>query len=213
MERVEKQVVSKSESKQLAANGAATADDDHGWDTAWSDGEQEAENKAVGAGGSNQPPGQADDADDAVDAWGWGGDEEETAPEKPDAPQAKTQDDDQDPLDAWGWGDDAANDDETSADDPGPKDPRSTVTSGPQTREITFKEIYHISSMPQPVLDLIFTIVEDGASLTHDSYASSPVAAAAAGLFSLPTLVLAMFRAVSPHYYAPDLGGNMWVYF
>lgn len=35
------------------------------------------------------------------------------------------------------------------------------------------------------------------------------MAAAAAGLFSLPTLVLAMFRAVSPHFYALNAGGNM----
>lgn len=36
------------------------------------------------------------------------------------------------------------------------------------------------------------------------------MAAAAPGLFSLPTLVLAMFRAVSPHYYTLNAGGNMY---
>jgi protein transport protein DSL1/ZW10 len=42
----------------------------------------------------------------------------------------------------------------------------------------------------------------------------NPVAAAAAGLFGLPTFVLAMFRAVSPYYYALDVsgGGNMYLY-
>lgn len=74
------------------------------------------------------------------------------------------------------------------------------------------KETYSISSMPQPVLDLIIAIVEDGAALTNDSYAGSPVAAQAAGLFSLPTLALAIFRAISPHYYAPGVGGNMYLY-
>jgi len=77
---------------------------------------------------------------------------------------------------------------------------------------VTFRETYSISSMPQPVLDLIYSISEDGAALTSDVYASSPVAAAAAGLFSLPTLALAMFRAVSPYYYASDIGGNMLVF-
>jgi centromere/kinetochore protein ZW10 len=37
----------------------------------------------------------------------------------------------------------------------------------------------------------------------------NPVAAAAAGLFALPTLILAMYRAVSPYYYTLSTGGNM----
>lgn len=41
---------------------------------------------------------------------------------------------------------------------------------------------------------------------------NSPVAKAAAGLFSLPTLALAMFRAVGPYYYSLDNGGNMFLY-
>lgn len=37
----------------------------------------------------------------------------------------------------------------------------------------------------------------------------NPVTAAAVGLFALPTLVLAMYRAVSPYYYNMAPGGNM----
>jgi protein transport protein DSL1/ZW10 len=37
----------------------------------------------------------------------------------------------------------------------------------------------------------------------------NPVAVAAAGLFALPTLILAMYRAVSPYYYTLGSGGNM----
>ncbi len=47
-----------------------------------------------------------------------------------------------------------------------------------QTRELTLKETYHISSMPEPVLALIFAILEDGATLTRDDYANSPVVTA-----------------------------------
>lgn len=46
-------------------------------------------------------------------------------------------------------------------------------------------------------------------SLTPHRHGNSPVAKAAAGLFGLPTLALAMFRAVGPYYYALDHGGNM----
>ncbi|KAK3299240.1 uncharacterized protein B0H64DRAFT_415607 [Chaetomium fimeti] len=205
VEKVEKQMVSKSEGQQLVANGAAASADDHGWD-AWDDGGQanpeEAENGTVGG-----PP---DGGDDGADAWGWG--EEEAAAEEPSVeataavPNESKPDEEEDPSEAWGWGDEG-NADEAQASE-NPTAPRSE----PQTRELVLKETYSISSLPQPVLDLIFAIVEDGAALTHDSYASSPVAAQAAGLFSLPTLVLAIFRAVSPHYYSPGIGGNMYLY-
>ena len=74
------------------------------------------------------------------------------------------------------------------------------------------KEKYFISSMPGPVLDLIASILEDGAALTSGAYEGSSVSAAGAGLFALPALSLAMFRAVSPHFYALDVGGIMYLY-
>lgn len=39
-----------------------------------------------------------------------------------------------------------------------------------------------------------------------------PVSPAAPGLFSLPTLILAMYRSVSPLYYIDEPGGNMYLY-
>jgi centromere/kinetochore protein ZW10 len=201
VEKVEKQMVSKSEGQQLVANGATASADDHGWD-AWDDGEQ-AVPEETAIGGAEEPP--AGD-DDGTDAWGWG--EEEAAAEGPTekakaVPQESKPDDEDDPSEAWGWGDEA-NADDTDA----PENP-AAPRAEPQTRELVLKETYSISSLPQPILDLIFAIIEDGAALTQDSYADSPVAAQAAGLFSLPTLALAIFRAVSPHYYAPGIGGNM----
>ncbi|KAJ4419027.1 ribosome biogenesis protein ytm1 [Neurospora sp. IMI 360204] len=210
VERVEKQVVSKSEGQQLAANGAMVTEDDGGWDAWGSDGEQETggqqSSKPAATTSATEP--STDAIDDAADAWGWG--EEDPEPEKSEEPQQKKQkqEEDDDPTEAWGWGDDAQNDD--TAPEPAPTAP--SASSKPQTRELTFKETYSISSLPQPVLDLISSLVEDGAALTQGTYANSPVAAAAAGLFGLPTLALAMFRAVAPHYYAPDLGGNMFLY-
>ncbi|KAL2021459.1 hypothetical protein VTK56DRAFT_7092 [Thermocarpiscus australiensis] len=204
VERVEKQMVTRAEGEQLAANGPMSSVDDHGWD-AWDDGEQEVSEQAA-KDGPGKPPDQGDD--DGTDAWGWG--DEEAATEEPKAADAKEskQDEDEDPSAAWGWGDEA-NDDEVAVAENAQAVPREPE---PQTRELILKETYSISSMPQPVLDLIFAIVEDGAALTKDGYAGSPVASEAAGLFSLPTLALAMFRAVSPHYYAPEIGGNMYLY-
>jgi centromere/kinetochore protein ZW10 len=63
--------------------------------------------------------------------------------------------------------------------------------------------------MPEPVLELIYAILEDGAALTRDDVEYAPVAATAPGLFGLPTFALALFRAISPYYYSLSEGGNM----
>lgn len=216
VERVEKQIISKSQGEQLAANGATTDADDQGWG-AWDDGEENANEQAVG--NTQQAPGDGDGGaegeDDGTDAWGWGDDDAEQGENAGGPEQPKTTVEEDDPTEAWGWGDEANEVEDATletkpATAPVAKAKPPTSSTEAQSREVTFKEIYNISSMPQPVLDLIHSLAEDGAALTQDTYANSPVAAAAAGLFSLPTLVLAMFRAVSPYYYASDSGGNMY---
>ncbi|KAJ4306341.1 ribosome biogenesis protein ytm1 [Collariella sp. IMI 366227] len=200
VEKVEKQMVSKTEGQQLVASGAMASNEDHGWG-AWDDGENAAPEETA-KGGENKPP---EDDDDGTDAWGWG-EEDAAAEETAEEPKEGKPDDDDDPSAAWGWGDEGNDEGEA------PSKPPSTARVKLQTRELVLKEGYSITSMPQPVMDLIFSILEDGATLTRDTYADSPVATQAAGLFSLPTLTLAMFRAVSPYYYSPEIGGNMYLY-
>ncbi|KAF5523524.1 Centromere/kinetochore protein zw10-like protein [Colletotrichum aenigma] len=195
VEKVEKQMVSRSEGKELTANnaaaGAATDDD---WGAAWGvdDGDEPAEEKY-----STQ---QSQEEDDGADAWGWDDDDQgadkKEEPAQPSAEPAAADEDDA--ADAWGWEMKTRQNRRKSLRD--------------ESREMVLKEIYHISSMPEPVLELILAILEDGAALTRPEFENSPVAAAAPGLFSLPIFALAMFRAVSPHYYALDIGGNMFLY-
>lgn len=205
-------MVSTVEGKELTGNATAADGDDHGWDAAWSDEEDNAAEPAK----SDPVPAPADAAaeDDGADAWGWNDDDpepEDPAEEPKDEPkdepkeaQKEEQAEEEDSADAWGWGDEDQTEDPAESAPPAPSAPKE-----PRTRELVLKETYNISSMPEPVLALIFAIIEDGAALTQSSYELNPVAAAAAGLFNLPTLGLAMFRAVSPHYYALDVGGNM----
>ncbi|KAK8032099.1 hypothetical protein PG990_001833 [Apiospora arundinis] len=211
VERIETQTVSRSEGKELAANGAPATNDEDGWG-AWDD---EADATATEA---SEPTQQAkatratpEIVEDDADAWGWG---EEEPVEVTSAEPANTNANvDDDPADAWGWGDD-----DTVEQPATPAKPKAVASTSNQnaknseTREMTLKESYHISSLPEPVLALISAILEDGASLVGSQ--SSPVAPAAAGLFGLPTLVLAMFRAVAPYYYSLDSsgGGNMFLY-
>ncbi|TIC99080.1 Centromere/kinetochore protein zw10-like protein [Colletotrichum higginsianum] len=214
VERIEKQMVSRSEGKQLTANGVAGTTTDDDWGAAWGVDDVEESADATDTTQTTQ------EEDDGADAWGWD-DNDDTAESKEELKAQEPQepaveDDDDDAADAWGWGDDDATElqpelkpqvSKTQA-----KKQKTTPVEHAESREMVLKETYHISSMPEPVLELILAILEDGAALTQPEYESSPVAAAAPGLFSLPTFALAMFRAVSPHYYSLDIGGNMFLY-
>ncbi|KAI0525504.1 hypothetical protein F5B22DRAFT_590218 [Xylaria bambusicola] len=198
IERIETQTVSQEEGQRLDPNKSVPANSD-GWDAAWDDHDDATRNE-------NQPKEAKNDddgVDDGADAWGWGdeGDDKETNITIADTNTKQTDStEDDDSTAAWGWGDE----------DEAADAPRSDSAAVPSIQELTLKETYHISSMPEPVISLILAILEDGAYLVSND--GNPMATAAAGLFSLPTLVLAMFRAVSPHYYALDAGGNMFLY-
>ncbi|KAI1376634.1 hypothetical protein F4677DRAFT_419099 [Hypoxylon crocopeplum] len=198
VERVETQTVSRSEGKGLAANGVPSAGDDDDWGVAWDDGEANTKPNTGAKPEANE--------DDGTDAWGWGDDD--AADEQPEAPTEQPPTvpaAEEDPSEAWGWGEEDAA--ETA---PEVQATKATPASTKQTRELTLKETYNISSMPEPVLALVSAILEDAAFLVGSD--GNPMAGAAAGLFSLPTLVLAMFRAVSPYYYTLNTGGNMFLY-
>lgn len=211
VEKVEKQMVSRTEGKELTVNTpAAMADaEDHGWGDAWSDEETKAEVNPPKIPPAIEQHGGGED--DGTDAWGAWNEDDDGAEGRAEKPKQDRKDDDEDPADAWGWGDDdqAGNQDNQGAASKSTPSGKPQAVEDQATRELTLKETYYISSMPEPVLALIFALVEDGVTLTQEHYENSPVAAAAAGLFSLPTLALAMFRAISPHYYASDIGGNM----
>ncbi|ROW09099.1 hypothetical protein VPNG_05740 [Cytospora leucostoma] len=225
VERIEKQMVSRAEGQEIAAAPAtAAAADDDDWGAAWDDGGDEQMEEAAPPNSAGQGQIGTGEEEDAADAWGWGDDAEAQEGAAPPPQEAQQEAQVDDAAEAWGWGDEEppeTAENETAA--------RQPVTNPGQTREMTLKETYNISSMPEPVLQLIFAILEDGAILTQSEYVipgnrtlssqltgrsheSSPVATAASGLFNLPTLALAMFRAVGPYYYALDVGGNMYLY-
>ena len=168
VERVETHTVSRSEGKELAANGVAP---DDAWDSAWSD--DEAPKPDAG----DQPKPEITDEDDGADNWGWGDDggaaDAETEDAKPPLPAESTPaPGEDDAMDAWGWGDDDTTD--TTAVQAAPEAETSTKTvNDSQTRELTLKETYNISSMPEPVLALISAVLEDGASLVGSVYTAN----------------------------------------
>ncbi|PTB42349.1 uncharacterized protein TrAFT101_008559 [Trichoderma asperellum] len=258
VEKIERQMVSIAEGKELSRTGAGAVADTNDWGDDWGEAwdDDKANEPTTEANDQKDAPGgddddtadawgwddnedgnkdvkmeeepaekeaaEADDGDDGADAWGWGDndDAKEDVKQAAEAKKATEIPEEDDGADAWGWGDDAG--DAAPAPAPAPAAPASAPTSTArktrpskakeETRELVFKETYSISSMPEPVLELIFSILEDGAALTKDTDEYSLLTATAPGLFSLPTFVLALFRAISPHYYSSDAGGNMFLY-
>ncbi|KND91965.1 hypothetical protein TOPH_03510 [Tolypocladium ophioglossoides CBS 100239] len=212
VEKVEKHMVSLSEGKELATTGAGAAADTNEWGEDWGDAWDD-DNEEQGAEDSQPQPESGPDKegteDDGADAWGW---DDDHAAEKPreDANVAAAAAED-DSADAWGWG----NTDTTVGPDAGERKKHESAAGKArkeETRELVLKETYNISSMPEPVLELIFAILEDGAVLTKDGDDYELVSSTAPGLFSLPTFALALFRAISPYFYFLDVGGNMFLY-
>ncbi|KAL6830985.1 hypothetical protein J3E69DRAFT_328283 [Trichoderma sp. SZMC 28015] len=157
---------------------------------------------------------EATNEDDGADAWGWGDNDDanDTTNQTEEVKDATGAPDEDDGADAWGWGDDGDAPGPDAHAVPAPAHKTKPSKAKEETRELVFKETYSISSMPEPVLELIFSILEDGAALTKEGDEYSLLTATAPGLFSLPTFVLALFRAISPQYYSSDAGGNMFLY-
>ena len=167
VERVETQVITR-EDTVFAAD--AKADD---WDAGWDDGDDA--NQA-------QPSSNGHNLNEEEDVSAWGFDEDKTEAEKPASGVSEisqTNDDDND-GEAWGWGDENDNlDSPQSVKQPTPKaaeapkenvDSTLAVQQGPAEREVTLRETYHITALPEQVLEIIIQVVEDAESLARSEY-------------------------------------------
>ncbi|KAL8713499.1 MAG: hypothetical protein Q9220_002361 [cf. Caloplaca sp. 1 TL-2023] len=215
VERVETQVLSHQDQLFTANNG----NDD--WNAEWS--EDEETNIPSNASGSRDAVGRNDEED--VSAWGLDdeGDEENRAEKA--APSANDENDD-DEGEVWGWGDDKNVD--VTQDSPTiqrrpRRSPHRTVNGHANShkeneRELTLKESYNITSLPQGIFDLISEILSDANTLNQTLWeprdmTSNPLQRhLAQGLLALPSHLLVMFRASASTYYSIDDTGNMFLY-
>lgn len=142
------------------------------------------------------------------------------------SPNANLRDDDNndDDADAWGW------DDQMSVQDPtSPVSNRKRANTVQSTmsqaminghvqlangdeQEVTLKETYTITGVPDQLRDLIRTIIHDADTLRSPKFADSTITPAVVGLYSLPTLAIAGFRALAPACYANHSAANMLLY-
>ena len=215
VERVETQTVSQGDNVFKEGGGQ----DD--WDAKWSD-EGDKEITAAPVSSSDSLHKDADEEDGSA----WGLNDEE--PSKLNGTGENGDDED---GDAWGWGDDV---DHTEPDLP--QQPlasnhanqvrRRRASVLPKEREITLRENFNITAIPEQILEILTQTVLDAGSLLQPGYASrsikgknlltslrpNPVRPAASGLLSLSGLLLTMYRAIAPSFYSRDISGSMYLY-
>ncbi|EED15255.1 conserved hypothetical protein [Talaromyces stipitatus ATCC 10500] len=200
-ERVEKEVVTNKDDVLL---DTGVTDD---WDANWSnESEEEAEQPAQAAVASEV---KAEDDDDDVDAWGLG--------DKEDVIKANEDEHDED---AWGWGDEGEEENGTELLKPiseqkhhQKQDEAPAMEKRPGAKEIILTEHYTITDIPDSVIALVQQQVTDSSLLTTPEFSSSRVSASGNGLLALPTLIIAMFKAIASSFYSLKLNaGNIYLY-
>ncbi|KAK4500096.1 hypothetical protein PRZ48_008282 [Zasmidium cellare] len=187
VERVETQVVSNDDA--LAQGGK---DDDDEWDTAWDEPEEPT------------PQVQQAPAEDDDDASAWDVPDEDDAPKEPGANEDE----------AWGWGD---GDEAEKPASPNVVKKEAANVNGetaakPSQRELTLRETFTVTAIPDSILDLVQQVIADAGMLSTIEYSGTPIAPAAQALYTLPTLALAIYRATAPTAYAKLGIGNMLIY-
>ncbi|KAI7645250.1 hypothetical protein KC319_g12074 [Hortaea werneckii] len=200
VERVETQMISQDDQQALQGDGGGQDDD---WDTAWDEPEEDAK--------PDEAPSSADRTEDEDEASAWDTEDMEKEPARGDGNE------DDDEGDAWGWGDEDANKPASPVASK-PSAPKASGVTGtsqmqqPAEREMTLRETFSVTLIPDGVIELLKQIVADAQSLAGPEYASSPIAPAASALYTLPTLALAIYRATAPTVYAKLDTGNMLIY-
>lgn len=193
VERVETQMVNRSDAENAGEN-----DDD--WDTAWDEPEEDTKNATALTSETQKP---AEDDDDDGSAW-----------DTDDLGDGKKADEDGG-EDAWGWGDEEGSQ-KTSSPVLAKKElakPNVVDTAAkPTQQEMTLRETYTVTAIPDGILKIIQQVISDAEALAGPEFASSPVTPAAAGLYSLPTLALATYRATAATAYNKLETGNMLIY-
>jgi centromere/kinetochore protein ZW10 len=200
VERVEIRTVKEDESGVEATEGGDE------WD-AWDEAAEETADAATAKASSADAPATNAGEDDDFSAW-----------DAEDTEDNKTKDDDEgDDGEAWGWEDGQGGTDKPSGSPKTLKKQPSRLSTKakhakPTEREITLKETYQITAVPSGIIRLIQQVINDAQILSQQSHADSPITPAATGLYSLPTLAFAIYRATATTAYANLPSGSIQIY-
>ncbi|KAJ4339062.1 ribosome biogenesis protein ytm1 [Didymella glomerata] len=204
VEKVETQVISKGDALHPAQD-----EQDNDWGAEWGDEDDAAK------GVTDKAPQDVEEED--MSAWGMDEDESEDVNKFEAQKEVKKTGDDEDAED-WGneWGDE---DDAKSV--PSPQahtKPAPRKTNGQQAQHanpdqhVTLRETYTVTEIPDSIIEIILQVVTDVETLNSPLLVKSAIAPASGGLFAIPSLLLAMYRATASVHYSADIAGNMLVY-
>ncbi|KAK6510891.1 hypothetical protein TWF506_009982 [Arthrobotrys conoides] len=187
------------------------------WDTNWDveieDEEEEKEplSLADSAVAKSKPdPNPIADDDDDVSGWGFDDDIDIEVAEPTEKP-AQTPETKPNPHDAeednWGWGDD--NDQPQGAPTPMKTDGKP---QGKEVKDITLRETYSITSIPQEVIDIVLSTIFEAEKLAQPQYSNLSIASSISGLLSVPASILTLYRALSAIFYRDDPNPAISIY-
>ena len=206
VERVETQMITKGDGM---LGGKEEQEED--WGAEWGDEEGELIQEKA------EPKVQEDIEEEDMSAWGIDEEEEHQdepneqikAEEKADVGEVDTE--------AWGWGED----EEAQPAPPSLPAMRAVpqhASNGPasasqnSTKEVTLRETYTVTAIPDSIIEIIMHVVSDVSTLNQPELKKSAIAPASAGLYSIPSLLMAMYRATAATHYSKDVAGNMLIY-
>ncbi|KAF2684831.1 hypothetical protein K458DRAFT_301641 [Lentithecium fluviatile CBS 122367] len=202
VERVETQILSKGD-----AMLGGQEDNEEDWGADW--GEEEAAPEEA-----NPLTEEVEEED--VSAWGIDDDEPQEAEKDAIADKPEQTEDD---VDDWGadW------DDENSK--PAPSEPAPKTTTNPNangaastsqkataTREVTLRETYTVTAIPDSILEIILQVIAEVETLNSPQLKDSAINPASGGLYAIPGLLLAMYRATAATHYSKHDAANMLIY-
>ena len=201
VERIERQVVSKQDGV------FATDGDGDDWNTGWNDDNQ------IGMQDTHSQT-----EEDDVSAWDFDADDETDQHRTAGRTDIASDGQDDESAEGWGWDEDnpQKNRDSTPAmKNTNTKKLSRNGTNGDvlQGREVTLRELYTVTDIPDHILDIISKDVQEATDVKDPKYSALKNVSPSSGLLALPTFVLGMFRATAPSYYASSLSnGNMHLY-
>lgn len=205
VERVETQLISQNDGV-FTSNGGG---DD--WDARWSD-EETSPTVSKDLSAANKTVGDEDEDD--VNAWGLNDDEGTAAIQgNPDSLTVADED-----GGAWGWGDEEEGEKATKSPRAAMSSPKKRSANGMRRpaqqaeREVTLREAYNITSLPKDILEIIGQVISEADRLETTHHPSLTMGSIASDLFSLPGLILAMYRASSSTGYSRHSSGSMFLY-
>ncbi|KAI4935649.1 uncharacterized protein J4E92_002940 [Alternaria infectoria] len=199
VERVETQVISKGD----ALHAGNEQEDD--WAADWDEEGDVAEEKKETI------------EEEDMSAWG---EDDDVIGDEPKEQEAKEKPADAEDADDWGadW-DDEADTKPTTTPKPAAHATEQSNTNGkpasqkqPAHQEVTLRETYTVTAIPDAIMEIILQVIAEVDTLNSPELVKSAIAPASGGLYAIPSLLLAMYRATAVMHYSKDIASNMLIY-